>query len=210
MGLNKWGIVAFEYGERWRTHRRLFHQFFSIGTVDRYDEDQRKMASRFLKNLTDDPADFHHHIKLDTGSLALSITYGIRVDSPKNPYFSTAEDVVEKLEEAQVPGAFPVEFLPFRECSWLRKVPKYDSPPVVRHFPSWFPGGGARTYGESVYKRSMDCITSPMQYAVERFEVCSVYRSTRVQLKPDRPVVEPAALWLQNAWRIWRKVENRA
>ena len=73
------------------------------------------MASRFLKNLSDEPADFRHHVQLVTGSLALSITYGIRVDSPKNPYFSAAEDVLDHLEEAQVPGAFPVEFLPFRE-----------------------------------------------------------------------------------------------
>ena len=121
MGLNKWAIVAFEYGERWRIHRRLFNQFFNIATVDRYDQDQRKMVSRFLKNLNDNPADFHHHIQLTTGSLALSISYGIRVDSSKNPYFSTAEDVLEKLEEAQVPGAFPVEFLPFREFHQSRK-----------------------------------------------------------------------------------------
>ena len=115
MGLNKWATVAFEYGERWRVHRRLFNQFFNLATVDRYDQDQRKMVSRFLKNLYDNPADIHHHIQLTTGSLALSITYGIKVNSSKNPYFSTAEDVLEKLEEAQVPGAFPVEFLPFRE-----------------------------------------------------------------------------------------------
>ena len=129
MGLNKWAIVAFEYGERWRTHRRLFHQFFNLATVDRYDEDQMKMASRLLKDLSDNPADFLRHIQLDTGSLALSITYGIRVDSPRNPYFSAAEDVVEKLEEAQIPGAFPVEFLPFREFPWLRHPPNMTTLP---------------------------------------------------------------------------------
>ena len=121
MGLNKWAIVALEYGERWRTHRRLFHQFFNLATADRYDGDQRKMVSRLLKNLSDDPADFLHHIRLATGSLALSVTYGIRVDSAKNPYVSVAEKLVDKLEEAQVPGAFLVEFLPFREFPWSRK-----------------------------------------------------------------------------------------
>ena len=119
MGLNKWAMVAFEYGEKWRTHRRLFHQFFNVATVDRYDDAQRKMASRLLKDLCDDPADFHHHIQLATGSLALLLSYGIKVDSPKNQYFSAAESVLSSLEEAQVPGAFPVEFLPFRESSWL-------------------------------------------------------------------------------------------
>ena len=117
MGIDKWAFTVFEYGERWRTHRWLFHQFFNIAKADRYDEDQRRAASRLLRNLGDNPADFRHHVQLATGSLALSITYGIRVDSPKNLYFNMAEDLVEKLGEAQVPGAFPVEFLPFREFS---------------------------------------------------------------------------------------------
>ena len=117
MGLGKWAFTAFEYGERWKTHRRLFHEFFNIPTVDRYDEDQRKGASRLLKNLSDNPADFYNHIQLATGSLALSITYGIQVDSPKNPYFHAAEEALDTIQAALVPGAFPVEFLPFREFS---------------------------------------------------------------------------------------------
>ena len=119
--MDEWAFVVFKYGEKWRTHRRLFHQFFDIAITDRYDEDLRRAASRLLRNLGDNSTDFHHHIKLATGSLALSITYGIRVDSPRNPYFGAVENVIEKLEETQIPGAFPVEFLPFREFPWSRK-----------------------------------------------------------------------------------------
>ena len=115
MGLNKWAFTIFEYGERWRTHRRLFHEFFNVATVDRYDEDQRKATLRLLKNLGEYPADFHHHVQLATGSLALSITYGIQVDSSENPYFLAAEEAIEAIQAALIPGAFPVEFLPFRE-----------------------------------------------------------------------------------------------
>jgi len=117
IGLDKWGFSAFEYGDRWRTYRRLFHEFFNIATVDGYDEDQRKAVSRLLKNLSENPADFDHHIRLATGSLALSITYGIQVGSPKNIYFHTAEEALEAAQPIMVPGAFPVEFLPFREFS---------------------------------------------------------------------------------------------
>ena len=127
MGIDKWAFAVFEYGQRWRTHRRLFHQFFNIATADRYDEDQRKAASRLLKNLGDNPTDFHHHIQLATGSLALSISYGIRVDSPQNPYFSTTEDALDKIQAALVPGAFPVEFLPFRELYSSAKPLKHDA-----------------------------------------------------------------------------------
>lgn len=127
MGIDKWAFAVFEYGERWKAHRRLFHQFFNSATADRYDEDQRRAASRLLRNLGENPADFHHHIQLATGALALSISYGIRVNSPKNPYFSMAEDALDKLQAAQVPGAFPVEFLPFRELSSSANPLKHDT-----------------------------------------------------------------------------------
>ena len=141
-GLDKWSFTVFEYGERWRTHRKLFHEFFNVATVSRYDEDQRKAASRLLKNLSEHPSDFHDHIQLVTGSLALSITYNIQVDSAENPYFHAAEKALEIIQPALVPGAFPVEFLPFREYSSChlqrdhRFNPLHSSPfPVVA--PRW-------------------------------------------------------------------------
>ncbi|KAF9648948.1 cytochrome P450 [Thelephora ganbajun] len=141
------------YSDKMENPSRLFHEFFNIATVDRYDEGQRRAASRLLKNLGEHPADFHHHVQLATGSLALSITYGIRVDSPKNPYFNAVEEMLETILPALVPGAFLVEFLPF-----------------LRHFPSWLPGGGASSFGERVYKYSLDSITLPMQYVTERLK----------------------------------------
>ena len=118
-GLNTWSFTVFEYGEKWRTYRRLFHEFFNVATVGRYDENQNKTTSRLLKNLSEHPADFHRHIQLATGSLALSIAYGIQVDSIENPYFHVAEEATDSLQAALVPGAFPVEFLPFRKLSFL-------------------------------------------------------------------------------------------
>jgi len=212
MGLNRWAFTAFEYGERWRTHRRLFHEFFNIATVDRYDEDQRKAASRLLKNLSDNPTDFRHHVELATGSLALSISYDIQVDSAENRYFSVTEEALDALQAALVPGAFPAEFLHFREfhccnnCSGMKVNPSLW---IVRYFPSWLPGGGARSYGKHVTKCSMDSITLPMQYATERLKVRLVCWCENITLKSDRLVVKMGAPWSQNVWRIWRICENK-
>ena len=118
-GLNKWAFTAFEYGEKWRIYRRLFHEFFNVATVERYDEEQKKAASRLLKDLSERPAGFFSHVQLATGSLALSIAYDLRVDSSENPYFHAAEAATESLQAALVPGAFPVEFLPIRAVSLL-------------------------------------------------------------------------------------------
>jgi len=125
--MDQWAFTIFEYGERWRTHRRLFHEFFNMATVDRYDEDQRKAISRLLKNLGDNPAEFCHHIQLATGSLALSISYDIQVDSPRNPYFDATEEALDAIQAALVPGAFLVEFLPFRESSLLRLLFQHET-----------------------------------------------------------------------------------
>ena len=129
-GLKTWSFTIFEYGEKWRTYRRLFHEFFNPATAKKYDEDQRRAVSRLLKNLSEHPVDFHNHIQLATGSIALSITYDIRVDSSENPYFRMAEEVIEFLQVALVPGVFPVEFLPFREPSLLQQLLRRNAKPI--------------------------------------------------------------------------------
>lgn len=85
--------------------------------MGRYDENQKKTISGLLKNLSERPADLRDHIRLATGSLALSVAYGIEVDSVENPYFHAAEEATESIAEAMVPGAFLVELLPIRELS---------------------------------------------------------------------------------------------
>ena len=82
--------------------------------MGRYDEKPKEAASRLSKELSEHPADLYHHVQLVTRSLALSIAYDIRAGSSKNPYSHAAEAATERLQEALVPGAFPVEFLPFR------------------------------------------------------------------------------------------------
>ena len=128
IGLNKWLFTMLEYGERWRAYRRLFHKFFNATSVKRYDEDQKKATSRLLKNLSEHPADFHRHIQLATGSLALSITYGIQADSMENPYFHAAEKTIESFQDFLVPGAFPVDFLPIRGFSFLQHTMSLNLP----------------------------------------------------------------------------------
>ena len=129
-GLKTWSFTIFEYGEKWRTYRRLFHEFSNPATAKKYDEDQRRAVSRLLKNLSEHPADFHNHIQLATGSIALSITYDIRVDSSENPHFRMAEEVIEFLQVALVPGVFPVEFLPFREPSLSQQLLRRNAKPI--------------------------------------------------------------------------------
>ena len=123
------------YGPRWRTHRKLFHDFINLSTVDNYDVNQAKAVSNFLVNLHKGPGAFKEHIHLCislpcniypfnlrcgtrlTGSLALSIAYGIQADTPDNEFFRMFKDMMDEITEASVPGAFLVDVLPFRGCN---------------------------------------------------------------------------------------------
>lgn len=49
-----------------------------------------------------------------TGSLALSVAYGIRADTRDNEFIRTYEDMLEVAQKGLVPGAFIVDVLPLR------------------------------------------------------------------------------------------------
>ena len=52
-----------------------------------------------------------------TGSLALSIAYGIQADTPENEFFCMYKGVLGAVNEASVPGTFIVDVIPFRGSS---------------------------------------------------------------------------------------------
>ena len=55
----------------------------------------------------------------------MKIGYGIAVQESDDPYISVAEEVLNGLAEAALPGAFLVDLFPF-----------------LRYVPSWFPSAG--------------------------------------------------------------------
>ena len=52
-----------------------------------------------------------------TGSLALSLAYGIQTDDPDNKFFRLYREMLDDLDVASVPGTFLVDVLPFRGSS---------------------------------------------------------------------------------------------
>jgi len=69
------------YGNLWRTSRRLFHRFFNVSTVSRFDDKIHKAVGVFLRRLSESPDRFlkHAHLYVSLRSiLALSrahVTY---------------------------------------------------------------------------------------------------------------------------------------
>ena len=67
----------------------------------------------------------------------MKIGYGISVKESDDPYISIAEEVLDGISEAGIPGTFWVDLFP-----------------ILKHVPSWFPGAGfqkkAAHWGEAV------------------------------------------------------------
>ena len=55
----------------------------------------------------------------------MKIGYGIAVQESDDPYISIAEEVLNRLAEAGIPGTFWVDMIP-----------------ILKYVPSWFPGAG--------------------------------------------------------------------
>lgn len=64
MGAAESAMALMPYGQRWRTHRKLFHDFINLSTVDNYDVNQVKVVSTFLVNLHRNPEAFKEHVYL--------------------------------------------------------------------------------------------------------------------------------------------------
>ena len=114
-------------------HRKLFTDFIGPSTLKDHDVNLVRVVSNFLVNLHRQPETFREHIHLYvvhtlamltrptptttyrlTGSLALSIAYGIRADTPDNEFVRMYEEVLAVAREALLPGAFLVDVFPPR------------------------------------------------------------------------------------------------
>lgn len=125
------------YGPEWRDGRKAFQRVFHPNTVSRFRPREVVEARKLLCRLLRAPDDFMAHLRLlvsrnsayyvwkpsaadtdfrTTGSLSLSIAYGIETQEENDPYIMHAERTLEAANAAMVPGAFLVDVFPAREC----------------------------------------------------------------------------------------------
>ncbi|TCD64419.1 hypothetical protein EIP91_004100 [Steccherinum ochraceum] len=111
------------YTPRWRAHRRMFHQLFHSGVVERYRPVQLSEARKFLSWILISPEHTRKHVRLMLTSIILELAFGRKITGLDDEYVHIAEVAGEALNVSIIPGAFWVEYFP-----WLKYVP------------SWVPG----------------------------------------------------------------------
>ena len=81
----------------------------------------------------------------------MKIGYGIDVQESDDPYISIAEEVVRGAAQAGIPGSFWVDLFP-----------------ILKHLPSWFPGGGFQKKAARVREAINTMTEKPFRYVQEQ------------------------------------------
>ncbi|KAF8066895.1 cytochrome P450 [Lyophyllum atratum] len=134
-----WTFGHMPYGERWKAHRRMFHRQFQQSVAPVHWPVQRKEAHALMRRLLDSPGDLIEHLRHNSASVIMNVTYGINIAPKGDRYITIAEKALGGMAEAANPGAFLVDLIPF-----------------LKHIPEWVPGAGfqrkAREWKEAVYE----------------------------------------------------------
>ncbi|EIM88949.1 cytochrome P450 [Stereum hirsutum FP-91666 SS1] len=108
------------YGEQWRLHRRLSKPALNVVAVKKYWPLEQRCATLMCKSLLDSPDDFFEHVRMASGRIILSITYGIPL-SEVDSYVETARKTMHRIGESVLPGTYMADLVNL--LPWLRHLP---------------------------------------------------------------------------------------
>ncbi|KIK56499.1 hypothetical protein GYMLUDRAFT_263609 [Collybiopsis luxurians FD-317 M1] len=143
-----WNLALMPYGERFKAARKMFNKHIDVP----YCRPQAIVAVRKL--LKDFLAGSEHHdplIRLMTGRFILSSGYGITVDSANDPYIEISETFIKSISHATQRGAFLV-----------------DSFPILKHWPSSFPGAEFKRIAARIGKLADSARTLPFAFTQDQ------------------------------------------
>ncbi|KDQ61306.1 hypothetical protein JAAARDRAFT_152482 [Jaapia argillacea MUCL 33604] len=147
MGLGQ-SMPLLPYGKEWREHRKLAHVALSPTAVKKYHGIQEDLAASMMKDFLEKPKDFFEHVRLTAGRIVLTVTYGISVGTADDEYITHAEETMEIIGKATVPGAFLCDLLPF-----------------LKYLPSWIPFQQEASRGKKMIEH---LVTMPFEHVKQK------------------------------------------
>lgn len=165
-----WSIGFMNYDQEWREHRKALTKHFNHIAVQNYQDIQLREARAFLLRMLQPNASANliPNIRLTFAALIMGVSYGIRVSDANDPYIKIAEEAMDGLNEAAVPGAFLVDVFP-----------------ALKYVPKWFPGAGWKRQAE-IWKKTRDIfLVRPFEEVKARLYKGEVDNSIATQLLLD-------------------------
>ncbi|PBK75890.1 cytochrome P450 [Armillaria solidipes] len=144
----EFNIGVMRYSDRWRMHRRMFHQSFQLRAVPAYNTVQMKATSVLLQQLHKSPDEFARHVRHYAGSVIMKIVYGYDVDANGDKFVELADRALESARIIGNVGTFLVDYIP-----------------SLKYLPRWLPGTNFLSLANSWRKDVEDMKDRPFEYA---------------------------------------------
>ncbi|KAK0465884.1 cytochrome P450 [Desarmillaria tabescens] len=145
---NTFGFMR--YSNWWRTHRRMFHQYFQPRAVPAYYPEQMKATQVLLQQLYKFPDAFARHIRHHAGSIIMKIVYGYDVNPSGDQFVELADRALEHVRAFGGEGNFLVDYIP-----------------PLKYLPRWMPGTKFLSLAQAWRKDVKNMEEEPFKYAIE-------------------------------------------
>ncbi|KDQ16087.1 hypothetical protein BOTBODRAFT_173362 [Botryobasidium botryosum FD-172 SS1] len=144
-----WGRVtsSSRHGETWRKYRRLMRPAFQKDKIAAHSRNLEKPMRACLLELLRSPEGFYEHLRLLTGRAIIMFTYGLKVDTSKDPLVEVPERGFTRAIHMALPG----------------QAPLVDTFHFLRYIPSWFPGAGFKRNAKIWRKELDDMVGDPFK-----------------------------------------------
>ncbi|KAF8123441.1 cytochrome P450 [Boletus edulis] len=170
-----------QYGDKWRSQRRIFHQTFRAELALVFRPVQLRKAHQLVLDILSAPHDFSKHFQKFSAAVIMSIVYDYEV-APEHDH------LVELFERG---NALAMESLTPELSSII------DAFPFGKCLPEWFPGAVLRRKADLSKHCAMQMIEEPFEYARKREAMGSSASAMALDLlRATKDVDDPSQLQL--------------
>ncbi|KAF8121767.1 cytochrome P450 [Boletus edulis] len=149
---SEFNSALLRYGEKWRLHRRLFHQSFRADAAQDYLPTQLRKARQLLIGIYNSPDRYQRQIELYASGVIMSAVYDYETIPNDDPLVLAAERAIDVFVKVAGPStAALLEAFPF-----LLKLP------------AWFPGATLKRMAIQAKSNLHEMMDVPFRYARDR------------------------------------------
>ncbi|KAN0091353.1 Cytochrome P450 [Tylopilus felleus] len=178
--------IFLPYGDRWRLHRRFFHQALHFNAAPSFRPIQLRKAHDLITRLISSPHDFPAHLQTLSTSTIMSLMYDYDasgVDDPIVAHVERATNIAVKEMRPEV-TAIIAAF------------------PLLKYLPEWFPGASFKRSARISRESIAEWVEAPFEYVKKSMAAGTAAPSmvsdalSRIQ---DRTGAEAEADYLEKA-----------
>ncbi|KAI9571684.1 cytochrome P450 [Boletus coccyginus] len=140
--------IFLPYGDRWRLHRRFFHQAFHLNAAPSFRPVQLRKAHDLIMRLASKPQDFPAHLQVLSTTTIMSLVYDYDASGMDDPIVAQVELAMSiaikemRPEVTAIVAAFP----------------------LLKYLPQWFPGASFKRSALISRKSIGEWVEAPFEY----------------------------------------------